>query len=387
MFFTSREMLTDDASGGDFMLYEYAAKTDTLTFVAGGLPVSAAVVAIADDGSHVYFVSNRQLDHGEGVDGQPNLYEWGDGHTAYVATLSVNDVVAVIYRPYTEREAATNPSGTVLAFISEMPLTGFDNVNSTDCVGVGGACPEAYRYDAVSGQLICVSCNGTRQAPLGRASLVPMRPATPSRALTQRRLPRNISVDGSRMFFETQDQLVAADTNGPFGPFVTGWRAGGTDVYEWHDGRVSLISSGKSSDDAWFMDSSPDGRDVFFVTAESLVPRDVDNGDVDVYDARRGGGNALEGSAAATQCSGDACQGAASQAPLDTAIASAGFTGPGDVSAPSAGKPSGKALAQARRLPKARKACKRRKGSRRKKCESHVRGRYGKQAAKSRGGK
>src|SRR5258708_11947895 len=45
-----------------------------------------------------------------------------------------------------------------------------------------------------------------------------------------------------------------------------------------------MISSGKSQRESAFLDASPSGNDVFFVTAAALAPRDPDTG-FDVYDA------------------------------------------------------------------------------------------------------
>ncbi len=91
------------------------------------------------------------------------------------------------------------------------------------------------------------------------------------------RLPRNLSADGQRVFFETAQGLVDADTNGK------------ADVYMWSDGELSLISTGKSGEESEFIDASTSGDDVFFTTREQLVGVDVDD-QVDVYDARVGGG-------------------------------------------------------------------------------------------------
>jgi hypothetical protein len=69
-------------------------------------------------------------------------------------------------------------------------------------------------------------------------------------------------------------------------------------------GCLGLISSGRSSDGASFMDASTDGADALFLTGESLVP--ADPGSVDVYDAREGGGFAVPPTP--IPCEGDACQ-------------------------------------------------------------------------------
>ena len=92
------------------------------------------------------------------------------------------------------------------------------------------------------------------------------------------RLPRNLSTDGERAFFETAQGLVGADTNGK------------ADVYMWSGGELSSDLDGQEA--ARSRSSSTrahPGDDVFFTTREQLVGCDADD-QVDVYDARVGGG-------------------------------------------------------------------------------------------------
>lgn len=98
-----------------------------------------------------------------------------------------------------------------------------------------------------------------------------------------------------RSHFNSGDSLVPADANGRM------------DAYSWHDGRVELVSTGKSSGDSYFADSSDEGTDVYFVTRERLVSSDVDRL-LDLYDARVGGGFP-ELRPAIPPCSNEGCQG------------------------------------------------------------------------------
>jgi hypothetical protein len=133
--------------------------------------------------------------------------------------------------------------------------------------------------------------------------------------------PRVISSDGDRVFFESFESLALADTNDK------------TDVYQWEaegkgtcttadsaydpqsDGCVSLLTSGKATTDAHFVDASPTGNDVFVRTPSSLVAWDP--GAIDIYDARVLGGfpppppppDPKDG------CSGETCQAPATPAP------------------------------------------------------------------------
>jgi hypothetical protein len=62
------------------------------------------------------------------------------------------------------------------------------------------------------------------------------------------------------------------------------------DVYEWRDGHVSLMSPGSSDDHAFYSGNSRDGRDVFFQTTQRISPWEIEAKDGDVYDARIDGG-------------------------------------------------------------------------------------------------
>jgi hypothetical protein len=128
------------------------------------------------------------------------------------------------------------------------------------------------------------------------------------------------------VFFSTEASLVPQDTNGVL------------DVYEWHEGEISLLSSGQDPLPSDFLGASPDGANVFFGTHARLVPADTSGGG-NVYDARVC--TAVEPCIAAALareglCEGDACSHPAA-APSDATPGSATFSGPGDLTlAPSA---------------------------------------------------
>jgi hypothetical protein len=104
---------------------------------------------------------------------------------------------------------------------------------------------------------------------------------------------RVISEDGSRVFFETPEALADRDVNGV------------TDVYEWHDGEVGLVSSGTGSR-SLYHESSADGKTVFFQTFERLIPELDINQSRDLYVAQAGGGFPLP--EVKMPCVGEACQ-------------------------------------------------------------------------------
>ena len=88
-----------------------------------------------------------------------------------------------------------------------------------------------------------------------------------------------ISHDGTRAFFETDEKLTAGDTDSAF------------DVYERAGGTTTLVSTGPAGgngpDDVIFHAVSRDGTRVFFETTERLVAGDTDS-EADVYE-RSGG--------------------------------------------------------------------------------------------------
>jgi hypothetical protein len=129
-----------------------------------------------------------------------------------------------------------------------------------------------------------------------------------------------VSADGAYVVFQSDVGLTPGALNGIVetadeGHIPVPLR----NVYEYHDGNVYLISdgldtskpNGKSGVLVEGMSSS--GEDVFFTTADQLVPQDEDT-QVDLYDARIDGGFPPPVSLLPS-CSGDACQGALSAAP------------------------------------------------------------------------
>jgi hypothetical protein len=173
--------------------------------------------------------------------------------------------------------ARVSPEGRYVLFNSTQELTGYDNFNESAC---GGGCTEVYEYDTVARHLNCVSCNPSGAIPMGYSS-IPFVTPTGVGPGNGSYLSRVLSPDG-RVFFDSTEALVAHDTNGL------------RDVYEWEPegvgsckkagGCLSLISSGTSGSESFFLDASVSGDDVFFLTSDQLVAQDYDHSP-DVYDA------------------------------------------------------------------------------------------------------
>lgn len=344
--------------------------------------VQDLVSAISEDGSSLYFVAKGVLDTvpnqagASATAGGFNLYAWQQGEGArFIATLSGEDSLDWGKGPTStvgvasDLAAAASPSGRYLSFMSQRSLTGYDNRDAVN----GEADQEAFRYDAASDRLVCVSCNPTGAAPQGlvHEDLVEGVAAVDPRAnWNQRQLaavlpeatdgggdipslyrPRSV-LDNGRVFFNAADSLVSADSNGtwdvyqyePTGVGDCTAGSGGAAVSRTTEGCVSLLSSGTGEEESAFLDASENGNDVFFISPARLSVTDKDEVN-DIYDARVNSVPAvLEPD---EECLGEACQPPA-QAPNDPTPASAAFHGAGNVPPAAKRCPKGKRKVQSK---------------------------------------
>jgi hypothetical protein len=390
MFFTSGAPLVggDKDSGKDLYLATIgcgegeagcaAAERRVLSLVQAShdpLPGQPAdvpgVLRIAPDGSRVYFVAHGVLSEGpnaegrEPVSGADNLYLYdaATGKTTFVTGLcsgpelsgSVPDVACPADLTAGEgskgndstlwgngQEVSSTRDGRVLVFSSYGRLTGDDSDSARD----------VYRFDSATGSLLRVSAgengydsNGNDEfdASINFGGIQPEDSVHNKRELSF----RSISDDGGRIVFYS---------SGPLSPRAV--NKGVQDIYEWHAGGdagagvVSMVSEGGSSSPDEAATISPSGRDVFFLTAQDLVPGDQD-GLVDVYDARLGGGGFPPAEAERQPCSSDACQGPLTNpAPLlvpGSAVQQAGDNVPGSSPPAPAKKKAGKKRSKCRK--------------------------------------
>jgi hypothetical protein len=301
------------------------------------------VVSIAPDGSRVYFVARGVLGEGANqqgvspVKGADNLYvyendaQYPAGSTVFIGDLCSgpglsgvaqdvscptdleatstfhgevrNDTNLWLSFPYSRAQTAGS-DGRFLVFSTYARLiTAGPEADADDAMDV-------YRYDARTGLLERVSlgeaghdANGNRNdtEAVGVEGLrdadatiqLAVRGHSPQEE--RRVVERAVSEDGSRIVFMTEDPLSPAATNGL------------ANVYEWHEGSVSLVSSGSALEPDGDPVITSSGRDLFFATTAGLVGGDTD-GLADVYDARIGEGFPVA-PAQAEACAGDACQG------------------------------------------------------------------------------
>jgi virginiamycin B lyase len=313
------------------------------------------VIGVSDDGDYVYFVANGDLD-GAGpastgnchlanalfpysATGQCSIYLWhaGDAHPTFVAPVAPNAEPyggdgsnwVLSGAPQCDcghllKTGRVSADGHSVFFSTALKLTDYDNQGKR----------EFYRYNISEG-LSCVTCNPTGAPPNADATLSSVRPPSSAPKLQVHGYPLSLSSDGSRVFFESPDKLVAADGNGLRDVYE--WEAPGSGscseaspaYYSQDGGCLYLISTGTSSSPSFFGGASSSGDDIFFYTRDQLVPQDTDQL-VDVYDASVDGGLPAQHAAPPPNCSGEACRGPSSSAAGAAGAGSAVFSGPGN---------------------------------------------------------
>jgi phosphodiesterase/alkaline phosphatase D-like protein len=435
VFFTDRQRLTADSTAepgqgaGKPDLYECQ-----ITEVAGKLAcelkdltvdhnegehgiVRTFILGASEDGTKVYLVAQGVLADNENGNGETakagenNLYEVHQAGSqwtrTFLATLAQEDGPeweggTVVNTAYLTARVSAN--GRYLAFMSAAPITGYDNVDASP-EAKGGRDEEVFLYDSDTASLRCVSCNPSGARPNGVLDrnesgeglglLVDRRrvwlghwiagniPGWTAQTLASALFQsRYLSNDG-RLYFNSPDNLVAAANNGK------------EDVYEYEPsgvggcrsvtgGCISLISGGSSDRESAFIEATPDGSNVFFVTEAQLLPQDTDTA-FDIYDARECSSlspcltppaEEEAGCASAEACHpAEPPQQIPTTTPLTTTAA-----GPGNVISPppsgkqeSRGKKTTKPLTRAQQLKRALKGCRKHHAHSKKKRKDCVR--------------
>jgi hypothetical protein len=282
----------------------------------GGVEGGAEAIALAPDGSRLYFTTKSHLLPGAPEAGTPAIYRVStETHQlAYVGPLGPGEHVG---EDPANGTAISGPDGNFLAFRSADPaldaLTGSDNNGSA----------QYYLYDDAERSLLCVSCPPGGGAPRGAVPPALTPPPGPGPNITP------LSKEGD-FAFATPTPLVGADQNtAPAGQDAIA----GKDVYEWRDGRALLVSDGLTS---WQGEAAapkvqtidPSGQDLFFTEAAQLTPDALD-GYTRLYDARIGGG--IEFPETAKPCALEVCQGTPKGAPEEAPAGTSAFAGAGNV--------------------------------------------------------
>jgi hypothetical protein len=298
------------------------------------------VAALAEDGSHTYFVAKGVLaaNAGAATDslsglpqrataGAENLYlsecdaRYPECHTSFVATLSASD--SFQWSSSGESPMTSTPDGRFLVFYSRADLTPDDSSTAL----------QIFRYDAQRNELVRVSIGNNGYNENGNTNVFNAFIPSSGYASAQvvgRDAHRAVSNDGSIVVFASADALTPGAMTGPTNAVKN--------VYEYRDGHVYLISDGRTVVGSVLLyrgakplGVSSSGRDILFATYGSLVPQDQDVLG-DIYDARVDGG--FPAPAEGVACTGGSCQSPLNAAPSLALAGSATTVGGGDLTPP-----------------------------------------------------
>lgn len=364
VFFTTTEALTNDAivDPGEAKIYMYdvnASAGKHLTLISvdsepnedhSGRADGVNVDGISPNGEYVYFETEQLI-----MPGQPQfvggehraLFVWHNGALRYITLHELiyfpggGDTWASDGGKSVPPNFRVSADGKTIMFASQDPTTaeqvGYENPFNPNGVDWQQHYAEIYVYKYDTGKLTCASCNPSGALPTSMAGFTANGWVDGISAYTATELEytnyktRALTEDGHYVFFDTADALLPQDTNGQ------------RDVYEYDTdtGQLHLISGGACNCVSTFIDATPDGSNVFFVTPQELVRADDDTNS-DVYDARINGGIMSQNVAPPAPCESDDCQGPAKAAPTFSLPTSSTFAGAGNQSPPAA-KPAVKA--------------------------------------------
>jgi hypothetical protein len=256
VFFTTNENLVAADTDGRQDIYERSSGTTTLVSAGANGTFDAFFLAASQDGTRVFFRTFESF-AGTDSDAQSDIYQRSGGATSHISTVTGggNGAYPAIF-------GGISQDGTRVFFTTREPLTAGD---SDACVefGVPNGCADV--YERASGTTTRLSVGSVGGNGLFDSTYA------------------GSSTDGLRVFFNTGEGLVAADTDGR------------QDIYERSSGTTTQISTGPSGGngafDAVYDGASPNGTHVFFNTSEGLAGGDTD-GRKDIYD-RSGGTTTL----------------------------------------------------------------------------------------------
>jgi hypothetical protein len=314
------------------------------------------VLGASEDGGYVYFAGKADLTSGATA-GEPNLYLAHENDGAweplrFVATLTGGDGDDWLINGATTfsggygglkhvgaHTAEVTPDGNSIVFMSHASLTGYDNRYEQYGRGAG-TLSEVFVYGAGTRRLTCASCGGSgNRSPItdtyegedgfGAGFL--------SAPTENSRLPRWISEDGSRVFFDTAASLVPQDRNSQIDVYE--WERDGTGSCQNAAGCIYLLSGGAGSgvrhpsevngdgiysNESFFVDASASGNDVFF-TSRTQLSAEAGGDDTDLYDAHVG-----SRPISSPACTGTGCQGVPPAPPIFATPSSVTFNGTGN---------------------------------------------------------
>ncbi len=262
---------------------------------------------------------------------------------------------------------------------------------------------QVYRYDAQTGTLIRISIGAHGYNDNGNAGTTDAGIAIAERGwalgVGPGRADPTMSHDGQYVFFESPVALAPGALNDDqVATSNQGKPEYAENIYEYHNGDVSLISDGKDTtvragapglhSSVELLGTDATGSNVFFATNDQLTSQDTDT-QRDYYDARicTEAEPCFTLPAPVVSCSEGACHGAGVGVSPSQIPASETFNGPGNVISPVAVPVAvppvkSKALTRAERLARALKACRSKHNRhRRAVCERAARRAFGAKAS------
>jgi hypothetical protein len=245
VFFESSENLVAADTDGFTDVYERSGGTTTLISVEGvgssGSPTAVFLANVTSDGSKVFLATSENFIAGD-TDGQQDFFERSGGTTSWISAPEAGG----------EAASGTPNFGGFSTDGSKVFITTEDGLVAGDTDGLDDV------YERSGGTTTLISEPGVGgSGPANNSSF------------------SGASADGSKVFFNSQEDLVSADADGL------------ADLYQRSAGTTTLISAPgvgatPPGSDVFYSGNSSDGSAVFFETDESLVGADVD-GLFDVY--------------------------------------------------------------------------------------------------------
>ena len=250
IFFDTDEKLVSGDTDANFDVYERRGSTTTLLSTGSTGGNGAFDVFFADssaDGTHVFFETDEKLTAAD-TDSAFDVYERTGGVTSLVSTGPAGG-----NGPSDTTFHAISRDGTHAFFETDEQLVSGDTDAQVDLYERTGGVTSLVSTGPAGG-------NGNFFVAFG-----------------------GISDDGTKVFFETDEQLVSGDTDAFY------------DVYQRSGGTTALLSTGPSGGngnfDSGYRDNSADGSRAFFQTSEVLTAGDTDS-QSDVFE-RSGGTTTL----------------------------------------------------------------------------------------------
>ena len=223
--------------------------------IAGGQVWDSTRSGVSEDGSILYFLTAEQMTV-EDTDNSTDVYKRDDG----VTTIVSDDSSAAPDAEFNATFSGSSKDGSSAFFTGEVGGTLNQYVlDDTELRTVPFGTFGGFTAD---GEKLATSGGGVALVTLSTGSIDGVGPGNFS----------SMTDDGSRVFFTTNVQVLAEDTDAS------------VDVYEWilsssttnRVSRGASAGSGNGAVDAFFEGASNDGTHVFFSTNESLAATDSD---------------------------------------------------------------------------------------------------------------